>query len=165
MKKRWFKPKDKGLPKGYDSKLEYELHQTVFNGAIHHLPKADNVPYTISHLYEPDFVFTADSVMYVVETKGRMRDSTESAKYRHIIPYLNDWNYFKESGCTSIEFIILFENSATPMPFSKKRKDGTKLSHGEWATKNKIKWLCCKKIDTQTLTLEGFIKLSKGEVL
>ena len=30
------------------------------------------------------------------------------------------------------------------MPQAKKRKDGTKRTHAEWAEKNNFKWLKCK---------------------
>ena len=38
------------------------------------------------------------------------------------------------------ELVFLFANPASPMPGAKRRKDGTKRSHAEWANKNKFTW-------------------------
>ena len=149
MKKRYFAKRPKNLPKGYDSKLEHRLHTTCLKGTQHHVPKEDRVPYFVEHTYEPDFIFTHYSKMYVIECKGRFRDSTESAKYKWIRDHLEDWKFFQDSSCNEIELVLLFEKSATPMPFAKTRKDGTKATHGEWATKNGFRWLCEKRGDLE----------------
>jgi len=126
MKKRYFKKKEKNLPKGYDSGLEYTLHQTILKEFNHHPDKLD---YYIWHTYEPDFVHS-DYPHILIEVKGRMHDSSESSKYKHI----------RECN-PEYEIIFIFEKPETPMPFAKVRKKcGTKLSHGEWATKNKFRW-------------------------
>ena len=147
MKKRYFKSRPKSLPKGYDSKLEYRLHQGPLKDTQHHPSKEDLIPYTVNHTYEPDFVFEYNDTLYVCEAKGRFRDSTEAAKYKHIRNNLKDWNCFNDSECDTIELVILFENASTVFPFAKKRKDGTKNTHGEWATKNGFRWLCEKRGD------------------
>jgi len=125
MKKRYFKKRDKGLPKGYDSKLELELHQGILSEYEHHPEK---LHYHIDHSYEPDFVHPEEPNL-LIEVKGRFRDSSEASKYLWIQKCNPDY-----------EIIFIFENPNTPMPFSKRRKDGTKLSHGEWATKNGFRW-------------------------
>lgn len=147
MKKRYFKKRDKNLPKGYDSKLELRLHESCLKDAQHHVPKEDRVPYFIEHTYEPDFIFSYYNKLFVVESKGRMKDNAEAAKYRWIRDSLNDWPYYIKSGCNEIELVLIFENASTAMPFAKRRKDGTKQSHGEWATKNGFRWLCEKRGD------------------
>ena len=38
------------------------------------------------------------------------------------------------------ELVFLFANPNAPMPQAKRRKDGTKRSHGEWATANNFRW-------------------------
>ena len=159
MRKRFFKKRDKGLPKGYDSKLELRLHQGALREAQHHVPKEDLIPYSIDHTYEPDYVIEHGGTMYVIETKGRFRDSAEAAKYVWVRKHLNDWHCFKDSACTDIELLILFENASTAMPFAKARKDGTKLNHGGWATKNKFRWLC-EKADNIS-DVESFDELIK----
>lgn len=128
IKKRYFAKKPKGLPKGYDSKLEYDLHNGTLKGYDHHPAK---LKYYIEHTYEPDFVHD-DEPNILFEVKGRFRDSTESGKY----------NWIQKCN-PNYEIIFIFEKPATPMPFSKKRKDGTKMTHGEWATKNGFRW--CSK--------------------
>lgn len=149
MKKRYFKPRDKSLPKGYDSKLELRLHETCLKGTQHHVPREDRVPYSIPHTYECDFIFTHYNKFYIIETKGRAREQAELRKYCYVRDQMHEWKLFKESGCTEIELILIFENAATPMPFSKRRKDGSKLTHGEWSTKNGFRWLCEKRGDLQ----------------
>ena len=39
-----------------------------------------------------------------------------------------------------VELIFLFANPSAPMPQAKRRKDGTKRSHAEWAEANKFRW-------------------------
>lgn len=151
MKKRFFKKRDTALPKGYDSKLELRLHQTCLQDARHHPPKEDLIPYVVSHTYEYDFMFELDGTLYLCETKGRYNDSQEAAKLGHVRNHLAEWDYFIKSVCSNIELFLIFENSSTPMPFTKRRKDGTKLSHGEHATKHGFKWLCEKRGDLENI--------------
>lgn len=126
MKKRFFAKRPKGLPKGYDSKLEYDLHQNELSDYDHH---PDKVNYKIEHTYEPDFVHP-DEPNILIEVKGRFRDATEAAKYIWI-----------QKCNPDIEIIFIFQKPETPMPFAKVRKKcGTKRSHGEWATKNGFRW-------------------------
>ena len=170
MKKRYFKKRDKCLPKGYDSKLELRLHETCLQDAQHHPPKEDLIPYSVPHTYEYDFMFELGDTLYICETKGRARDQTELRKYSYVKQHMKDWNVFFDSDCDYIELFFIFENAATPMPFAKKRKDGSKQSHGEWATKNGFRWLCEKRGDLENiLTKQDLIgKLnsvnSKGEL-
>lgn len=151
MKKRYFATRPKNLPKGYDSKLEYRLHQNALKDTQHHVPKEDRVPYFIEHTYEPDFIFKHYNKMVVIECKGRFRDSTESSKYKWVRDSIKKWHVFQKSDCNFIELVLIFENASTPMPFAKKRKDGTKQTHGEWATKNGFRWLCEKRGDLESV--------------
>lgn len=151
MKKRYFAKRPKNLPKGYDSKLEYRLHQSALQDAQHHPSKEWLIPYSIPHTYEYDFMFELGDTMYLCEAKGRLRDSTEGRKYIFIRDHLESWLGFQKSACNSIELFILFENASTPMPFAKKRKDGTKQTHGEWATRNGFRWLCEKRGDLENV--------------
>lgn len=144
MRKRYFPKKPKNLKKNYDSMLEQRLHEGALKDTQHHVPKEDLVPYYVEHTYEPDFLFSLRNKMYILETKGRFIDSQSASKYIWIREHLEDWHVFQNSSCKEIELVILFENANTPMPFAKKRKDGTKFTHGEWATKNGFRWLCEK---------------------
>jgi len=121
MKKRWFPKRPKNLKKGYDSKLEQDLHEGILSGYIHH---PDKVGYKVEHTYEPDFVHP-DEPGILIEVKGRFRDSAEAAKYVWI------------QRCNpDLEIVFIFQNPGLAMPFAKIRKDGTKRSHKEWAEKN-----------------------------
>lgn len=155
MKKRFFEARPKNLPKGYDSWLEYELHQTALKGTQHHVAKDDRIDYSVEHMYEPDFTFKILEKMYVIEVKGRFRDSAEMSKYIWINKYLNKWKLF---DCEEIELVFIFDNAASPTPFAKARKDGTKRSHGEWAISNGFRYLCKKRDNlTSLLTLEELV--------
>ena len=155
MKKRFFEKRPAKLPKGYDSWLEHDLHQTTLKECQHHVPKDDRIPYVIEHLYEPDFIFDYNNKTYVIEVKGRFRDSSEMSKYVWINKHLDDWKLFTTD---SIELVFIFENASTPTPFAKRRKDGTKRSHGEWAKSNGFRYLCKKRDNlTKELTLEELL--------
>jgi len=120
---RKIRPREKNVPKGYDSKWEYTLHQTVLKSWNHH---TDKVPYVVEHKYEPDFV--KDRIL--IEAKGRFWDHAEYSKYIWIRKSLPD----------TMELIFLFQKPYAPMPGAKKRKDGTKRTHAEWAEANEFTW-------------------------
>lgn len=129
VKKRYFKKKEnllKGTP--YDSMFEKNLHETILKDARFHC-KEDKVSYIVPHTYEPDFVIEEDGKTFFIETKGRFRDSTEARKYTFIRDYLPP----------NSELVFIWERSNVPFPFAKKRKDGTKATHEEWAIKNKFR--------------------------
>ena len=113
--------------KGYDSVWEYILHDTLLKDWSHH---ADKVSYTISHTYEPDFTRTLQNKQILLESKGRFWDHAEYSKYIWVKKHLP----------SNMELVFLFANAAAPMPGAKVRKDGTKRTHGEWATANGFRW-------------------------
>lgn len=158
MKKRYFKPRDRSLPKGYDSKLEYRLHETALKDCQHHPSKEDLIRYATTHTYEYDFLLTHEDSLLVIETKGRFRESSESRKYLFVRDHLEDWDVYQQGNFTGVELVFIFEKASTPMPFAKKRKDGTKQTHGEWATRNKFRWLCEHRGDLENvLTREDLL--------
>jgi hypothetical protein len=108
---------------GYDSKFEYDLHQELLANWEFH-PKG--IPYTVEKVYNPDFKKVIDGYTYYIEAKGRFWDADEYSKYK----------WARDSMSDREEIVFLFYNENAPMPRSKKRKDGTKMSHGEWAEKN-----------------------------
>ena len=55
------RPVEKGVPKGYDSKWESELHNTVLKGWKLHTSK---VNYVVEHSYTPDFVKISSNHLY-----------------------------------------------------------------------------------------------------
>jgi len=112
---------------GYDSIWEYVLHDTLLKDWEHH---SNKVEYTVNHTYEPDFVRTLQDKLILLESKGRFWDYPEYSKYIWIKKHLSE----------NVELVFLFANPSAPMPGSKIRKDGTKRTHGEWATANGFRW-------------------------
>lgn len=126
-KQRVKRPVDKTVEAGYDSRWEYELHTGALQEWDIHV---DKVPYVIKHTYTPDFVRTIEGKKILLEAKGRFWDSAEYSKYIWIAKTLDD----------STELVFLFANPQAPMPQAKRRKDGTKRSHAEWADANNFRW-------------------------
>ena len=121
------RPKKVNVPKGYDSMWEATLHKTILQEWQHHW---DTISYIVKHKYEPDFVKTIDGKTILLEAKGRFWDFAEYSKYIHV----------REALPKDYELIFLFQKPFAPMPAAKKRKDGTKRTHAEWAEKNNFKW-------------------------
>ena len=44
------------------------------------------------------------------------------------------------------ELVFLFADPDLPMPQAKRRKDGTKRSHADWATSKKFRWYTSETI-------------------
>ena len=126
-KARVKRPVEKDLVKGYDSNWEYELHTGILDNWSFH---TDKVPYTVSHNYHPDFIREVEGKKILLEAKGRFWDYAEFSKYIWISKTLPE----------DTELVFLFANPSAPMPQAKRRKDGTKRSHGEWASANDFRW-------------------------
>ena len=125
-KPRVKRPRHKKV-KGYDSIWEYLLLYTILKDWSHHV---DKVNYVVEHSYEPDFVRTLQNKKILLESKGRFWDHAEYSKYKWV----------RENLPEDTELVFLFANPSAPMPNSKMRKDGTKRTHGEWATTNNFRW-------------------------
>jgi len=82
------------------------------------------------HTYEPDFVKAIGDKEYLLEAKGRFWDYQEYNKYIWI----------RKALAENQELVFLFLSPFAPMPQAKKRKDGTKRSHAEWAETNNFTW-------------------------
>tara|TARA_R100000234_G_C4996301_1_gene178128 strand:- start:92 stop:559 length:468 start_codon:yes stop_codon:yes gene_type:complete len=132
--------------KGYDSTFEYELHQGILEDWKHH---PDTFPYTVEHKYYPDFVKDIDGKTILLEAKGRFWDYSEFNKYIWIKKALPD----------NVELVFLFADPSAAMPQAKRRKDGTKRSHGEWATANGFTWYSRESIP------DSWINADKREVI
>jgi len=126
-KKRVPRPVEKNLIKGYDSNWEYELHTGILDNWSFH---TDKVPYIVEHKYEPDFIKEIEGKKILLEAKGRFWDYAEFSKYIWVAKVLP----------ADTELVFLFANPSAPMPQAKRRKDGTKRSHGEWASANNFRW-------------------------
>jgi predicted nuclease of restriction endonuclease-like RecB superfamily len=113
----------------WDSTTEKEVEQRY--GDSHRLTfKGVKVPYTIPHVYNPDFTLTHEAGTTYVEVKGYFQDSAEAAKYKWV----------REALAEGEELVFIFENPNKTLHFLSKRKDGTKQSMAEWADRNKFKW-------------------------
>ena len=126
---RYFRPKDPSLKgTGYDSKLEKRLHEDALVDAIHH---PNPIPYYINHKYNPDFLlYTEDKNSILIEAKGYFQDRKDSGKYIWI----------KKCLAQNEELVFIFENPNKPIHFQSKRKDGTKMTHGEWCIKHGFRY-------------------------
>ena len=126
-KPRVKRPKEKNVPPSYDSNWEHELHNGLLKQWDHHTKQ---VSYIIEHVYEPDFVRIMGDQIILLEAKGRFWDFAEYSKYIWI----------KKALPPNTSLVFLFANPSAPMPQAKRRKDGTKRSHGEWASANGFDW-------------------------
>lgn len=122
------------IPEGYDSRLEYDLHNNELKHLDYH-PR-EKIHYAVPSTYEPDFIYKSKGKTVLVEVKGRFRTSSEARKYRYVRESLKE----KEEV-----LIFLFQDAKKPMPFASKRKDGTKQTHGEWADRHGFTYYCLKK--------------------
>lgn len=121
----------KKFAQNYDSKFEAKLHEGVLSDCEFH-NKDYAVEYSIPKKYYPDFVNVQENgFTYLIESKGIFSESAEAAKYKHARNYLNE---------IMEEIIFLFQHPEKPLLWSKVRKDGTRMTHAEWADKNGFKW-------------------------
>lgn len=117
----------------YDSKMEKNLHDGPLKDLKFH-PKP-GVGYYIparTAVYEPDFELTEG---VYVEAKGRFRTRDEANKYLLV----------RESN-PDVIIIFVFYDPYKPFPGSQKRKDGSKMTHSEWADKHNFAWLSYKDV-------------------
>jgi hypothetical protein len=116
--------------KKFDSKFEKEVYALLnkVEGFKYH--PQQTIKYTVSRTYEPDFVYKTRKKTVWVEVKGRFRTSDEARKYVCISEALGP----KE------ELVFLFQKPRTPMPGSRRRKDGTRYTMAEWADKKGFRW-------------------------
>ena len=131
-KPRKARPKEKNVPRGYDSNFEARLDKEVLDESWIYIPTPDPNPitYTVEHTYHTDFMRVEDGKTIYLEAKGRFWDYQEYNKYVWIKKALND----------DEELVFLFAEPNAPMPAARRRKDGTKFSHAEWADKHGFRW-------------------------
>lgn len=126
-KRRVKRPTEKNVVKGYDSNWEYELHSGILKDWKIH---SEKINYVVEHTYHPDFIKKVNKKIIYLEAKGRFWDYAEHNKYVWV----------KKALPKNIELVFLFADPAAPMPGAKRRKDGTKRSHAEWAERNGFRW-------------------------
>lgn len=113
------------MPK-FKSKFERYGYELLSKHGWEYEPKGVDFLYAVPHRYIPDFVKKGKPIL---EFKGRFRSPAEATKYVWV----------RESNPT-IEIVFVFEKPDVPFPFSKKRKNGTRMTHREWAEKNNFQW-------------------------
>ena len=121
----------------FDSKWEEETIKCLVNTVPDALAKPKSITYVrpaTPHKYHPDLQVGNT----LIELKGRFRTKEEWSKYLHI----------RNSLPTDQELVFLFMKPLNAMPHVQKRKDGTKMTHAEWAEKNGFKWFTSKTIGT-----------------
>jgi hypothetical protein len=111
----------------YDSKFEKAAHE-IMQGCEYH--PEQRIFYLVPKHYEPDFVYTTQSKTVYIEAKGRFRTSEEARKYVIIA----------QGFSPTEELVFLFQRANTPMPGSRRRKDGTRYTMEEWADKHGFRW-------------------------
>jgi len=94
--------------------------------------EAEKFDYTSAHTYTPDF--SKKGAVVRLESKGRFRQG-EPKKYLDI-----------RKDNPHIELVFVFMNPNVPMPLAKRRRDGTKATISEWATKNNFQWCTLKTL-------------------
>ena len=129
-KRRKARPKEKEVAVGYHSNWEYKLHMGLLSSWEHHPQEENIINYVINHKYHPDFIAEIDGKTILLESKGRFWDYHEYNKYPWIKKALPD----------HMELVFLFAEPNAPMPQAKRRKDGTKRSHAEWAWSHSFRW-------------------------
>lgn len=124
----------------YDSLLEMALHEGALSTFEFHKGTID---YTVDHTYHPDFSCERpDGSTLFVESKGCFLESSEARKYLYVRSALKEGD----------ELIFIFSNPKTALPWGKKRKDGTKRTHKEWAEKNNFRYF------SKELTLDDILE-------
>lgn len=115
-------------PVNFDSWFEFDLHKKELKNCRYHTIRID---YVQKRSYEPDFIYTdAHSNVCYIETKGRFRDRAEARKYVDVAAGLKPYE----------QLVFVFADGDKPMPGASRRRDGTRQTHGEWATKNNFIW-------------------------
>lgn len=138
--------------KGYDSNWEYLLHTSILKDwSIH----TETINYTIDHIYHPDFIKVFDGKKILLEAKGRFWDHSEYSKYVWIKKYLPE----------DTELVFLFAEPTATMPQAKRRKDGTKRTHSEWAESKGFRWYSSRSIPKEWIDATSEVEEDPNYVL
>ncbi len=118
-----------------DSKWEEALTKGVMKDFDYHPEIVKYIVPASDHKYKPDWilkkidneeVFGTEVTYILIEAKGRFRSREEMNKYIHI----------KNSLHFTSELVFLFQKPQVHVFGAAKRKDGTRMSHAEWADKH-----------------------------
>tara|TARA_R100000951_G_scaffold102277_1_gene94310 strand:+ start:99 stop:668 length:570 start_codon:yes stop_codon:yes gene_type:complete len=136
---------EKSEVKGYDSNWEYLLHTSILKDWEIH---TETIEYTVDHTYHPDFIKVIDGKKILLEAKGRFWDHAEYSKYVWIKKQLPE----------NMELVFLFAEPTAAMPQAKRRKDGTKRTHSEWAESKGFRWYSARSIPKEWIDASSEIK-------
>lgn len=117
----------------YRSGFEKRLHERSLKGAEYE-------PFALSYVQEKSYIPDFVHKKYLFEAKGRFRTYAEASKYVAVKKHNPEY-----------ELIFIFSDPQKPMPGAPARKDGSKLSHGEWAGKNGFRYFTEHTIPTSLL--------------
>lgn len=106
-------------------------YRSGFEGRLHKGPlkNCEYEPMSLSYVQEKSYIPDFVKGKYLFEAKGRFRTYAEASKYVAVKKHNPDY-----------ELIFIFSDPKKPMPGSVARKDGTKMTHGEWAAKNGFRY-------------------------
>ena len=116
-----------------DSAFEAMLHKGILNQCEYHPP--DRFNYKVPHEYEPDFKLKIGNHIFYIESKGIFDSAEDAMKHRYKVEAVESKSHYDPitNKDTLYHFIFLFQRLKTPMPRSKKRKDGSRFTLEEWA--------------------------------
>lgn len=123
----------------YASEMERVLHEE--HPDLNYEP--ESITYTQTKRYTPDFKHPNLPKVWF-EFKGRFRTSAEARIYKDVALCHPD-----------MQIVFIFPNPMNNMPFAKKRKDGTKLTMGEWADNHGFKHCASDNFRFMLLQLIG----------
>jgi len=110
------------VPRPYRSWPEAMI--MIFGGfqGLEYEPKTHKKSYVLEHTYQPDAVDDLnDHILY--EIKGVIPSLVDAAKYRAVA---------KQHGC---HIVFVFQEKGIFCPWSRARKDGTRMTQEEWVKK------------------------------
>ena len=120
----------------YDSRLEETVGYQLGSQWNYHCSRANRIAYVIHKNYEPDFWILRDKKLWVVEVKGYFRPG-DALKYLNVRDGLSKWGVYteleKQGEAAKIELIFVFADPNKQILHLKKRKNGKRTTHGEWA--------------------------------
>lgn len=110
-------------PRPFASWLEFSVQ--YLGGLSDHERESPDyyIPYVIEHTYKPD----NNSILndrIIIETKGAIRSLEEARKYVAV------------SRQYDVHFVFVLQCRNIECPWQCEKKDGTKMMHEEWCTKN-----------------------------
>ena len=113
----------------YRNKFETNTGAFLEEKGINFTYESEKLPYTVSAAYIPDFILTLrNGKRTYIETKGNGR-SFDGASRRKL-------KAVKEQHPDIDLRLVFYSNGA----IGQKRKDGSRLTQGEWAERNGFKW-------------------------